>query len=83
MSGKLNGEMTPMTPRGRRRARLMRPGSDGSTSPCGSMTMAAAVLMRMGAERTVAVATVARSRPMAGPEAGAQSELLTVLADKT
>jgi hypothetical protein len=46
-------------------------------------TMAAAVLMRMGAERTVAVETVARSRPMAGPEAGAQSELLMALAEKT
>ena len=39
-SGKLNGEMTPMTPRGRRRARLMRPGLDGSTRPCGSVHMA-------------------------------------------
>jgi hypothetical protein len=46
-------------------------------------TMAAALLMRMGVERTAAVATVARSRPMAGPEAGAQSELLMVLAGKT
>ena len=41
ISGKLNGEMTPMTPRGMRRAMLMRPGSDGSTSPCGSVHMAA------------------------------------------
>jgi Cyclin-dependent kinase inhibitor 3 (CDKN3) len=46
-------------------------------------TMAAALLMRMGAERTVAVETVARSRPMAGPEAGAQSELLLALASRT
>jgi hypothetical protein len=46
-------------------------------------TMAAAVLIEMGEERTVAVNTVARSRPMAGPEAGAQSELLVVLAGET
>lgn len=43
-------------------------------------TMAAALLMMMGEERSVAVATVARSRPMAGPEAGAQSDLLEALA---
>jgi protein-tyrosine phosphatase len=46
-------------------------------------TMAAALLIRMGSERTVAVDTVARSRPMAGPEAGAQSELLVALAATT
>jgi hypothetical protein len=43
-------------------------------------TMAAALLMTMGIERTAAVAVVARSRPLAGPEAGAQSELLVALA---
>ncbi len=46
-------------------------------------TMAAALLIRMGAARTVAVATVARSRPMAGPEAGAQAELLMALGAQT
>jgi hypothetical protein len=43
-------------------------------------TMAAALLMTMGEERTAAVDTVARSRPLAGPEAGAQSDLLDALA---
>ena len=42
MSGKLNGEMMPMTPRGMRRAMLMRPGLDGSTKPCSSVHIAAA-----------------------------------------
>jgi hypothetical protein len=41
ISGKLNGEMMPMTPRGMRRAMLMRPGLDGSTRPCGSVHIAA------------------------------------------
>ena len=45
-------------------------------------TMAAAVLMRLGATLDDAVATVAASRPMAGPEAGAQLELLHALADR-
>jgi protein-tyrosine phosphatase len=43
-------------------------------------TMAAALLIQMGVERTAAIDTVARNRPMAGPEAGAQSELLVALA---
>jgi hypothetical protein len=45
-------------------------------------TMAAALLMMMGMERTAAVDAVARSRPLAGPEAGAQSELLAALAGR-
>ena len=44
-------------------------------------TMAAALLMTMGADRAAAVATVAAHRPMAGPEAGTQAGLLTALAD--
>jgi hypothetical protein len=32
----------PMTPRGMRRAMLMRPGLDGSTRSCGSVHIAAA-----------------------------------------
>ena len=40
INGKLNGEMTPITPRGTRLARLMRPGSEGSTKPCGSVDIA-------------------------------------------
>src|SRR5690349_15589985 len=39
-------------------------------------TLAAAILMRMGTPMTSAVEVVARSRPMAGPEAGAQRDLL-------
>jgi protein-tyrosine phosphatase len=42
-------------------------------------TLAAAVLMAMGLTREAAVATVAAHRPMAGPEAGAQVELLEAL----
>jgi predicted protein tyrosine phosphatase len=42
-------------------------------------TLAAALLMTMGADRTSAIATVARHRPMAGPEAGSQEELLIQL----
>jgi hypothetical protein len=41
MSGKLNGEMMPITPRGTRRASDIRPPSLGSTSPCGSVHIAA------------------------------------------
>lgn len=43
-------------------------------------TMAAAILMHLGASVDDAIATVAASRPMAGPEAGAQLELLHALA---
>jgi protein-tyrosine phosphatase len=43
-------------------------------------TMAAALLMSMGVARADAVATVAAHRPMAGPEAGAQVDLLEALA---
>jgi hypothetical protein len=43
-------------------------------------TLAAALLMSFGIERDRAVATVAAHRPMAGPEAGAQEELLVQLA---
>ena len=39
-------------------------------------TLAAVVLMRLGLSRTEAVERVADSRPMAGPEVGAQSDLL-------
>ena len=42
-------------------------------------TMVAAVLMRLGASAESAIATVAASRPMAGPEAGAQLEFLESL----
>lgn len=42
-------------------------------------TMAAAVLMHLGVGLDAAVATVAASRPMAGPEAGAQRDLLEAL----
>lgn len=45
-------------------------------------TMAAALLMAMGAGLDDAVATVAAHRPMAGPEAGAQRDLLVALADQ-
>lgn len=40
-------------------------------------TVAAAVLMRAGATRERAVAAVREHRPMAGPESGAQTEVLT------
>jgi protein-tyrosine phosphatase len=43
-------------------------------------TMAAALLVSMGVPLDDAVATVAANRPMAGPEAGAQRELLSALA---
>ena len=43
-------------------------------------TLAAALLMRMGASAEEAVTTVAAHRPLAGPEAGAQSRLLAELA---
>jgi protein-tyrosine phosphatase len=43
-------------------------------------TMAAALLVSMGVGLDDAVATVAANRPMAGPEAGAQRDLLVALA---
>jgi protein-tyrosine phosphatase len=43
-------------------------------------TLAAALLVTMGVGREEAVALVASSRPMAGPEAGAQAALLDALA---
>ena len=42
-------------------------------------TVAAAVLMRLGRSRLEAVAEVAAARPLAGPEVGAQSDLLAHL----
>lgn len=42
-------------------------------------TLAAAVLMRLGRSREDAVADVGAARPLAGPEVGAQSELLVHL----
>jgi protein-tyrosine phosphatase len=42
-------------------------------------TVAAGLLVTMGASVDEAIATVAAHRPMAGPEAGAQSELLATL----
>ena len=49
-----------------------RPGATG--------TIAAAVLITMGSSLEEAVRVVAANRPMAGPEAGAQRELLEALA---
>jgi protein-tyrosine phosphatase len=43
-------------------------------------TMAAALLVEMGVPVSAALSTVATARPMAGPEAGVQSELLERLA---
>jgi Tyrosine phosphatase family len=43
-------------------------------------TLAAALLMQMGVPRTEALSIVAAARPLAGPEAGAQTELLDHLA---
>jgi len=43
-------------------------------------TVAAALLVSMGVALDDAIATVAASRPMAGPEAGAQLDLLTAIA---
>jgi protein-tyrosine phosphatase len=45
-----------------------------------SGTLAAAILMSMGVPLEEALATVATHRPMAGPEAGVQRELLDALA---
>jgi hypothetical protein len=43
-------------------------------------TLAAALLMHMGMGRTQALSIVAEARPLAGPEAGAQADLLKRLA---
>lgn len=45
-------------------------------------TLAAALLMRMGLPLEEAVVQVAAHRPLAGPEAGAQSQLLAELASR-
>ena len=60
-------------------------GGQGMLMHCGAGigragTLAAALLMSFGIERHQAVATVGVHRPMAGPEAGAQEELLVQLA---
>jgi len=65
------------------RARLDK--RDGVLLHCGAGigragTIAIAVLLAMGEPLDVASRTVADHRPMAGPEAGAQTELLTALA---
>jgi protein-tyrosine phosphatase len=65
------------------RARLDR--GDAVLMHCGAGigragTITAALLMSMGTPRDDAVALVASRRPMAGPEAGAQAELLDALA---
>ncbi len=44
-------------------------------------TFAVAVLLALGLDATQAEATVAAHRPMAGPEAGSQRELVELLAD--
>jgi protein-tyrosine phosphatase len=46
-------------------------------------TLAAALLMQMGVGRPEALSIVAAGRPLAGPEAGAQQELLELLARTT
>ena len=43
-------------------------------------TMAACILMELGVERDAALALVAEHRPMAGPEAGVQRDLIDALA---
>jgi len=45
-------------------------------------TMAVALLMHMGIPHDDALSTVARARPMAGPEVGAQTQLLALLASR-
>lgn len=45
-------------------------------------TVAAALLVTMGVPLTDALATIAAHRPLAGPESGAQSELLDALAER-
>jgi len=64
------------------RGRLSR--GDGLLMHCGAGigragTMAAALLITMGIAPDAAVATVAAHRPLAGPEAGPQRELLDTL----
>lgn len=44
-------------------------------------TIAAALLLRLGTPLSGVVPTVAAARPMAGPEAGVQTELLATLAE--
>jgi ADP-ribosyl-[dinitrogen reductase] hydrolase len=44
-------------------------------------TIAAALLLRLGVPLAEVVPAVAAARPMAGPEAGVQTELLTSLAE--
>jgi hypothetical protein len=46
-------------------------------------TLAVAVLMHMGVPQTQALSIVAAARPLAGPEAGAQTDLLERLATAT
>lgn len=43
-------------------------------------TLATALLISLGADQASALATVAASRPLAGPEAGSQSELVAEVA---
>jgi protein-tyrosine phosphatase len=46
-------------------------------------TLAAAVLMALGLARAQALTEVAAARPLAGPEAGAQSDLLEALEERS
>ena len=67
------------------RLRSLLADGDGLLMHCGAGigragTVSVALLMTMGMERGAAQATVADHRPMAGPEAGAQVELLGALA---
>ena len=60
-------------------------GGDGLLVHCGAGigragTVAAALLIELGLDRDTAVQRVAAHRPMAGPEAGAQRDLLDALA---
>jgi protein-tyrosine phosphatase len=60
-------------------------GGEGLLLHCGAGigragTIAAALLVTMGIPTSQAIATVAAHRPMAGPEAGAQADLLAALA---
>ena len=45
-------------------------------------TLAVCVLLRLGVDRDEALATVAAHRPMAGPEAGTQRDLVDEIADR-
>ncbi len=67
------------------RIRALLDGGGGVLMHCGAGigragTMAAAILVDMGMSPADAVARVAAHRPMAGPEAGPQAELLEALA---